>query len=58
MRGKVAKAIRRLVYGHRSLRQREHRRNPTTGATHADPFRHDYQEAKKFYNRSRNDFGF
>lgn len=56
MRGKVAKAIRKLVYGDRSLRQREYRRHPQRGSIHADPFRHDYQDAKKYYNSKESIF--
>jgi len=52
MRGKKAKKIRKLIYGDHSLQQKEYKKD-LNGAIHCVGLRHDYKEAKKRKEGSR-----
>ena len=53
MNGRVAKTIRREVYGDMSQRDRKLFRNPETGQILADQLRAQYQRVKKLYKTER-----
>ena len=52
MNSRVAKRLRKSVYGELSLRTRQHFHNPKVrGTVIADPRRQSYQELKRAYKR-------
>jgi hypothetical protein len=59
MRGKIAKQIRRKIYGDKNPRDRSYfakvRTTKLGGGITADSFRRDYQYAKKQYKEMRHD---
>jgi tRNA splicing ligase len=53
MNGRIAKEIKRQIYGDYSPKFRKYKVNTKTNQIIADPKRQEYQQAKKQYNEKK-----